>query len=413
MIMNHRSLGPQHVTSAWLFSAFFLVLICCGGPGFAQSVEPYRLQAGDRIRLILSGAVNTVAEVEVGIDGQAAFPVFGRVMAADKTIDSLGDAFFEQDAAPAARHLSPEGEERWIQIRPSEVTLEVISYRPVYLSGNVREPGPITFVPGLSVRQALVAAGGVGSPLLDDRASELKAQTLRAELAKASDRLATRLEMVQEIQARLNLTKLPESKLQSTPNDLQRIMRMGAEDAAHSLNASEIATTQVIAKMQFRRETLQEQREKEEALITVERDRLERYDSLSDRGLVVEEKRSAAERALLLSSSQALETGEEIVRLEIQIAEVSERLAERKRREHAQEIANLRDLEIDIRDLRSQISATRAELSALGLPTLGREQPVIQLFRQNASLEAANVSLETILKPGDVVDVRFDARIDG
>ena len=41
-----------------------------------------------------------------------------------------------------------------------EVSVTIVSYRQIYLQGEVKNPGPYPYVPGLSLRRAILNAGG-------------------------------------------------------------------------------------------------------------------------------------------------------------------------------------------------------------------------------------------------------------
>ena len=109
--------------------------------------QPYRLGAGDRVRVTVyeqDGLTNTY-----GIDqsGYFAFPLVGSVPARGHTAK-------EVEAALAAR-LREGG-----YLRDPDVSVEVDRYRPIFVMREVTAAGQYSYVPGLTVQKAIAIAGG-------------------------------------------------------------------------------------------------------------------------------------------------------------------------------------------------------------------------------------------------------------
>lgn len=108
--------------------------------------QPYRLGAGDRIRVTVfeqEGLTNTYA---VDQSGYIAFPLVGSVPA-------RGHSAQEVEATLAARLR--EG-----YLRDPDVSVEVDRYRPIFVMGEVGAAGQYSYVPGLTVQKAIAVAGG-------------------------------------------------------------------------------------------------------------------------------------------------------------------------------------------------------------------------------------------------------------
>lgn len=108
--------------------------------------EPYRLGAGDRIRVTVfeqDGLTNTYS---VDQSGYFAFPLVGAVPARGNTV--------QQVEATLAAKLR-EG-----YLRNPDVSVEIDRYRPIFVMGEVGAAGQYSYVPGLTVQKAVAIAGG-------------------------------------------------------------------------------------------------------------------------------------------------------------------------------------------------------------------------------------------------------------
>lgn len=108
--------------------------------------EPYRLGAGDRVRVTVfeqEGLTNTYS---VDQSGYIAFPLVGAVAARGSTAQ-------EMEAAIASRLR--EG-----YLRDPDVSVEVDRYRPIFVMGEVGAAGQYSYVPGLTAHKAVAIAGG-------------------------------------------------------------------------------------------------------------------------------------------------------------------------------------------------------------------------------------------------------------
>lgn len=108
--------------------------------------HPYRLGAGDRVRVTVfeqEGLTNTYA---VDQSGYLAFPLIGAVPARGHTAQEI-----EGQIADKLRQG---------YLRDPDVTVEIDRYRPVFVMGEVGAAGQYSYVPGMTVQKAIAAAGG-------------------------------------------------------------------------------------------------------------------------------------------------------------------------------------------------------------------------------------------------------------
>jgi polysaccharide export outer membrane protein len=108
--------------------------------------EPYRLGAGDQLRIVVYDQPSLTNLYDVDQAGEVAFPLIGDVAARDATAEEL------------ARRI----ESRLAMgfLREPDVTVEVTTYRPFFVLGEVGTPGQYPYVPGINAETAVAVAGG-------------------------------------------------------------------------------------------------------------------------------------------------------------------------------------------------------------------------------------------------------------
>lgn len=144
------------VTCLLLASQFGLALTGCeiltgsikAPQGQVDSARPTpRLQAGDKVRVVVFGEDKLSTEYEVGPNGNIAMPLIGAVHASGMTGKEL-------EGSIAGKLRSGE------ILRNPQVTVSVATVRPFYVLGEVERPGEYTFHSGLNVMSAAAKAGG-------------------------------------------------------------------------------------------------------------------------------------------------------------------------------------------------------------------------------------------------------------
>lgn len=106
----------------------------------------YRLGIGDKLKIVVFGEENLSGPVEVDAQGAVTLPLAGEVAAKGLTINELRDAI--------ARKLSDGF------LKNPRITIDMVSYRPIYLHGEVKNGGEFPFRSGLRIRDAIAMAGG-------------------------------------------------------------------------------------------------------------------------------------------------------------------------------------------------------------------------------------------------------------
>lgn len=114
-------------------------------PAPSASAE-YHLGAGDKVRVIVFNEPTLTNEFQIGSDGNLAFPLIGSVDAKDKTPGEV-QAALEKRLGDG-------------YLNNPKVSIEVLSFRPFYILGEVNKPGQYPYAAGLTVLSGVATASG-------------------------------------------------------------------------------------------------------------------------------------------------------------------------------------------------------------------------------------------------------------
>jgi polysaccharide export outer membrane protein len=124
-----------------------------GGETFEDS--PYTLDAGDKLRVVVFGQDTLSNNYLVDAEGGVSLPLIGAVPARGLTTAQLSGAI--------ASRLKQSF------IREPSVAVEVETYRPFFVLGEVTYPGQYPYVPDMTVENAIAIAGGFTPRASKDR----------------------------------------------------------------------------------------------------------------------------------------------------------------------------------------------------------------------------------------------------
>ena len=108
--------------------------------------QKYRLDAGDKLRVVVYGQEGLTNSYAIDAGGSITMPLIGAVPARGLTPAGL--------AAQIAARL------RGGFIREPSVAVEIETYRPFFILGEVQAPGQYPYVPNMTVESAVAIAGG-------------------------------------------------------------------------------------------------------------------------------------------------------------------------------------------------------------------------------------------------------------
>jgi polysaccharide export outer membrane protein len=138
-----------------LFAAF-LITACAARSGEIvasgdrytppSSSEEYKLDTGDKIRVNVYNEPTLSGEFAVGSEGTVSLPLVGDMKVREKTPQQLAN---EVQSRLADGYL-----------REPRVSVEVSTYRPFFILGEVTAPGQYPYANGLTVMNAIATAQG-------------------------------------------------------------------------------------------------------------------------------------------------------------------------------------------------------------------------------------------------------------
>jgi polysaccharide export outer membrane protein len=125
---------------------------CSGGVPLAGPDESaadsgaLHLQGGDRIRVTVFGEDKLTGEYDIDPSGFVSLPLAGTVQAAGLTKTELEQTLTKKFKGS--------------YLRDPKVTVDIASFRPFYVLGEVLKPGEYPYKSGLTVLSAIAVAGG-------------------------------------------------------------------------------------------------------------------------------------------------------------------------------------------------------------------------------------------------------------
>ena len=121
------------------------LVIGCGTAALAEEVG-YRLGSGDRVKVTVYGHEDLSGEFDLDSEGNISLPLIQDVQASGLTAEQLEDSITDE--------LQPD------YLKRPKVSVEVLTYRPFYIIGEVKTPGSYPYVSGMTVLNAVALAGG-------------------------------------------------------------------------------------------------------------------------------------------------------------------------------------------------------------------------------------------------------------
>ena len=148
-----RGYAPQSrpVATAAAYDAY------AAAPASVRYEAGYKLDAGDKLRVVVYGQEGLTNTYAIDAGGSITMPLIGAVSARGRNPASL--------AAEISAKL------RNGYIREPSVAVEIESYRPFFILGEVTTAGQYAYVNGLRVESAVAVAGGFSPRALKSGAS--------------------------------------------------------------------------------------------------------------------------------------------------------------------------------------------------------------------------------------------------
>ena len=404
---------------SFLLRSSVVALLCSGSVCAAAEQEAYRLTSGDTVEVVVAGHPDLRQKTTLNIDGEISVPLVGTVVAGDLTVTDLRAKLQQVMPGKPVRQRNADGKESTSFIDPSEISVQVVEYRPVYLNGDVSKPGEQIYRPGMTIRQAVAVAGGFDVVKLRSNNPLVELAELRSDIASFASELA--FNEAREKRLRSDLSGKGATAVKVTdgsglqPGITRDTISLEVEQLATTLNDVENEKKylrQQVAKAEERRRTLIDQQQKETEGLQADAEDLERVRELYGKGLAAAGRLTDVRRALLLSSTRALQTGAQALQSERDRDDNARKL---QHLDDQRKIDNLKEREeviVRVATLRAKLQSAKEKLVVVGnvrsqLLT-GSARPELTLVRSNRKQRIkSRVDEETELLPGDVVEIKI------
>jgi len=134
-----------------MFALAFMFSACSGlnqdiSDNVATNPVPLRFAPGDKLRVTVFGEDRLSGEYQVDNSGSLSLPLAGTIQGSGLTRTELEQAITTQLKGQ--------------YLRNPKVTVDVVTFRPFYVLGEVQKPGEYAFRSGLNVLSAIAIAGG-------------------------------------------------------------------------------------------------------------------------------------------------------------------------------------------------------------------------------------------------------------
>lgn len=401
-MFESRSKAGRRIRGAGL-----IVLLTQLHAGTAAS-DGMPIAPGDVLRVSVAGGPEFGRDsAKVGIDGRIVLPRLDTIDVAGVDVDTVRQRI---EAVLVAREL----------IREPIVSVEVVSYRPFYVSGAVANPGSIAFEPGLTVRHALILAGGLDRSDGPEKLSVAGLVELRARYTSVNFALVEVKSRAARLQAELDEASAPDFSdigpetggASAPPAGEKSIVSIDArlfEDRMTERAANQDHLREVIELVDLEIDVLMKQARLQQEEISVQNDQLRNSRALVEKGLMPltrlqEQEREASRLSRDLLDSQAYAArarqNKQSNLYEIGTAEIRRRIDLR---------AAIRDALLDLKQLETQKEVISAALVSVGITLMdsGAEpEPRIVINRAtDAGAASIAAEMDTPILPGDVIEV--------
>lgn len=377
------------------------------------ALADYKLQPGDTLEVSVPGIPDFRQRLLIGVDGEVNLALVGTVQVSGLSIQQAQDIIAGSLTSKQYRQGTADGREITHLIQADQVFVSLAEYRPIYVYGDVARPGEYIFRPGMTVRQAVAVAGGysaaqvrIANPLMEaaDFRSEYKA--LWAQFATEQARIwRLRTELGEEVEHVENVP-VPEALAERLKQTATAHIEARLSDSEKDKELLRRAVEEINLQLGL----LSEKKKKDEEGSKADTDDYESVRMLLQKGLAPTTRLSEARRAVLMSSTQLLDTIVQASNIERQRGEFVRQL---NKIDSERQIAALGELQVAYMNL-AQISA-RLEGTAQKLALTGQAQstlliaagrPEITVHREREQgAETLPGSEDLGLAPGDVVEV--------
>lgn len=397
-----------------LLAAIGLALLSALVPCRAE----YLLSPGDIIEITVAGVPDLKQRAPIQLDGTITLPMVGSIVAAGSTAPDVQARAEMALATKVIRQRTPDGRDRVVLIQPGDVAVAVVEYRPIYVNGDVVQPGQHPYRPQMTVRHAIALSGGVST--VRGRSATMGVEVVEVEreyrttiLALAREhvhawRLTAELEGSEDIkEQRLVDAPIPAATLSEylriESSHLNTRLLEYRNEKVHLQNAARLAGEQIA--------TLTTQQKQEAQGLQSDNDELDRVNKLFGAGNLVSPRVTESRRAVLLSSTRHLQTTATLSQIKQQREEFLFRLEKLDTQRRLEVLRDMKDSQVRAAELRTRLEAAAQKLQVFGRiasadAASSGVRPAITIIRRSGEgWDRLPASEDADLLPGDAIEV--------
>ncbi len=402
--------------------AFILAMFLVGlqlhshHPALAGDAAVYRLDTSDKIRIkVFEWRPTTDQVVEwksmndtyiVGPAGDVSISLLGDVSARGRTLSE-----FSRRIGIAMRDRMK------IDVLPN-IAVEIVEYRPIFITGDVQKPGAYPFQPGLTTIKAVAVAGGLGRR--DESSRRVGRELISTEgdlelnLAERRSLMARRARLEAEISGRHKITY--PTALDGKNAGTQAIMRREAalfsiEKRSFEERLETLARRK--ERLQKEVETVRAQMKNHEKQMKLARLMLKNIEDLMSRNLTIKPRHMNAQRNVYQLESVGLRLSADLRVILENIANVEATAQEVRNQRRSTAIQRLRETDLRISQLTRRIETLErlyvdtARLSRQA--AYGRKISYSYTIRRQGTDAGKKIVANeaTFIRPGDTIEVEI------
>jgi protein involved in polysaccharide export with SLBB domain len=402
--VDGRDIGRKTAVAAFLLWAM-------AAAAFAATATPesYTINIGDELEMDILDDSDPPQRFLVGSNGQVQLPLIGGITVENITLGRARDLIRNTYV------------EREIFVAPT-VELSVANFRPIFVLGDVRNPGNYDFQPFLTAEQAVGLAGGPAISTNNEEARVLERRNLQGTLSSLDSdlaRLATQYARVQaqiDNRAEVRWADVPEEVRPDINRELFDALKPKEEEIIALEGRNRATRRQLLqdaAEEASKRIALIEQREQvqTQALERI-RGELDRNRVLVNRGLKTHSAVTEYDQAVSRQEAALLELREQRSAALVKLNEVQSELSQLDTEWHKQLLSQSQSLWSEINKLKSQRASAEDRMLLLEqwmTATAGTDTDLLVEYqvrrRGRGGLQQIRLNPLDDLVPGDLLVV--------
>ncbi|WP_093425362.1 polysaccharide biosynthesis/export family protein [Tranquillimonas alkanivorans] len=368
----------------------------------AQEAPPILIERGDVLSVSVLEEPSLDREAKVDVMGRLMLPHVGSIGVAGQSLDEI-------------RQTIEQALSRQEIIREPTVIVDVASYRPFFIGGAVEQQGAVAYEPGLTVRHALLLAGGLkqddadGLTLTDlnEMTAEVRATTFALfEVNSRIARLEAELELRSEIEA-VGGDTLDRKEAQAVSSLDSQLLSYLLE----SKSADRQHLKDLMGLIDYELDVLRQQSASQDEERELQRRDVENARELLKKGLTSEPRVRELEREHLALERTRLDVQAYTARARQNKETIGYQLENADLKWRTETLAALRAAVLERTRLEAEADLLAANFLATGL-RLNEEEDLLQLepeiiiYRIDEGREhSLKATMTTAILPGDVLDV--------